>query len=293
MDVITVTFAQSPVLPQEAWHSWNWDPLLIVTLLLGALFYAAGIRRLWRRAGLGRAISFFRVLAFGSGLLALAAALLSPLDRMSGALLSAHMVQHVLLMLVAAPLLVLGAPPVALGWMLPRSRPLARWWHRRTRLRRLWQTLSQPGLVWMLHLLVLWLWHIPVLYQAALADEAIHILEHTSFLGIASFFWWTLVYDRRLTRLGAALAAFSTMLLSGLLGALLVFSKDVWYPAYSLLPYGWGLTPLEDQQLAGAIMWVPAGLVYLAVTLALLGAALQGQGRKDGGARVVVAPHRQ
>lgn len=284
--------ALHPALPPDVWSSWNRDPFLILGLLLAAVLYARSIRRLWQRAGTGRGVSLWRVAAFAGGLLALVVALVSPLDATSGALFSAHMVQHVLLMLAAAPLLVIGGSPVALGWMLPRGPRLARWWHRRRRLRPAWQRLSSPGLIWAVHLLVLWLWHLPALYEAALLDESIHVAEHLSFLAAALLYWWALLHGRRLTFLTGALYSFSTMLLSGLLGVLFVFSESIWYPAHSLLPYGWGLTPLQDQQLAGVIMWVPAGLVYLAATLLMLGAALTRETRRNGGARAVVAPHR-
>ncbi|MDT8305780.1 MAG: cytochrome c oxidase assembly protein [Anaerolineae bacterium] len=290
MDVIFAAAGQQPLLPQDVWAAWNWDPLLLVGSLLAAALYGRGVYRLWQRAGAGRALSYGHVTAFAAGLFVLAAALVSPLDAMSGALLSAHMVQHLLLMLVAAPLLVFGAPPVALGWMLPRSRDVARWWRRRSRLRRLWHTLSRPALVWGAYLLILWSWHLPGLYQAALADESVHILEHGSFVGIALLYWWVLWHDDSLGRAGSALYVFSTMLLSGLLGVLLTFGQQVWYPAYGILPYGWGLSPLQDQQLAGVIMWFPGNLIYLAATLYLLSSALHRHGQDEGRARVIVAP---
>jgi putative membrane protein len=290
VDVTPAAKLLHPALPPDVWRSWNWDPVLILGLLFAGALYARGIRRLWMRAGAGRAVSFGHVAAFFAGLVALSVALVSPLDAMSGALFSAHMVQHVLLMLVVAPLLVIGAPPVALGWMAPQSRRLARWWRRRPALRSAWQALSHPGLIWAAHLLVLWLWHAPALYEAALLDETIHVAEHISFLAVALLYWWALLRSRRLTYLTGAFYSFSTMLLSGLLGVLFVFSEAVWYPAHSLLPYGWGLSPLQDQQLAGVIMWVPTGLVYLAATLFLLGTSLNREARRGGKARVVVAP---
>ena len=300
--MIYYNVALQPPLPQDVWQAWNWDLLLILGLLATGLLYVRGIFRLWQRAGDGRAVSYGQALAFAAGWLALFVALVSPLDALGSALLAAHMVQHLTLTLLAAPLLVLGAPPVALAWGLPHSRKLARWWHKRVALRRAWRLLSRPTVAWAIHLVILWLWHLPALYQAALLDERVHILEHTSFLGAALLFWWTIV-PRRLRRprnlrrsLGPGpLYTFTTALLSGLLGVLLTFSQRVWYPSYGVLPYGWGLTPLQDQQLAGVIMWFPGGLVYLAATLVLLGTALRRPRRargvqgKDG---AVVAPQR-
>lgn len=310
-EAVTTRTLQPP-LPGDVWGAWNWDLSLIAGLLLGAAFYLRGVRRLWRSAGAGRGVSFSQVVAFGAGWLALAVALVSPLDALSEALLSAHMVQHLLLMLVAAPLLILGAPPVVLAWGLNDAGPLSagsvgRWW-RRSRLQGLWRALFRRPLAWLVFNAMLWLWHVPALYEAAILDESIHIFEHVTFLLAALFFWATLLHEHRRTSrherasatagsfeklLPNPLYLFTAALLSGLLGVLLTFSQSVWYPVYGVAPYGWGMTPLQDQQLAGVIMWFPGGLIYLAATLILLGNALQGRAREQGSARAVLAPRRR
>jgi putative membrane protein len=190
------------------------------------------------------------------------------------------MVQHLLLMLVAAPLLVLGAPPVAIAWAVPQAwrRDLGRWWRRQKGLSSLWRLLTHPAVVWTLHAMALWLWHLPFLYQAALGSELVHALEHGSFLGTALLFWWVVAQRGHHSRMGYGLGllfTFTTAMHSGLLGALLTFARQAWYPAYAESAPAWGLTILEDQQLAGAIMWLPAGVIYLVATLALLGLWLQ------------------
>lgn len=275
-----------PLAPHDLWRAWNWDPLILTGLTLAGWRYGRGVRALWQRAGPGRGVSRWRVAAFSGGLLALFVALVSPLDALSGALFSAHMVQHLLLIMVAAPLLVLGAPPVALGWALPqRWRPgAARWWHRRSLLQKGWQALSQPLAVWTLYMAALWLWHIPVLYEAALRSEFIHFLEHGCFLATAVLFWRTLARCSAGGRLSygvGILYVFTTALHGGLLGSLLTFTPRVWYPLYATSTAGWGLTPLADQQLAGVIMWVPMGIVYTVAALTLLGIWLQVMERKD------------
>ncbi|MFW6070007.1 MAG: cytochrome c oxidase assembly protein [bacterium] len=280
----------APPTPQTIWRAWNADPLLILALLLSAALYTRGLLALWRRAGPGRGVRRSHVAAFAAGLLALAVALLSPLDALSSALLAAHMVQHLLLMLVAAPLLLLGLPPVAAAWALPRSPQLARWWHRRPLLRRAWRALSHPGAAWLLYAGVLWLWHLPRFYEAALMNDTVHALEHAAFLGAALLFWWALFHARALSSAGGALYLFTTALHSGLLGALLTFAATPWYPAYSVAAYAWGLTPLQDQQLAGVIMWLPGALIYLAAILILLGRWLYRQERRSPGDRRVVVP---
>ncbi|HXF60054.1 MAG TPA: cytochrome c oxidase assembly protein, partial [Caldilineaceae bacterium] len=247
---------------------------------LSAAFYCLGVRRLWQKAGTGRVVSARQVAAFAVGIVALAIALVSPLEALSGVLFSAHMVQHLLLILVAAPLMALGAQPAIWLWALPRRRrrPLARWWRRQQPLHIAWRALSAPFAVWLLHTGAVWIWHVPALYEAALASEAIHTLEHLTFFGTALLFWWVLLgrttqgATRYLT--GMALAA-GTAFHGSLLGVLMTFAPAPWYASYAATAAPWGLTPLEDQQLAGVIMWVPAGTVYVVVLLALLGVWLR------------------
>jgi cytochrome c oxidase assembly factor CtaG len=123
----------------------------------------------------------------------------------------------------------------------------------------------------MIHAVALWTWHIPVLMEAVLHNEFVHAMQHTSFLLSALLFWWALIHGRQsaLNYGAAVLYMFTTALHSGLLGALITFANRVWYPAYIDRTAAWGLTALEDQQIGGLIMWVPAGLVYIVAGLAL------------------------
>jgi cytochrome c2 len=173
-------------------------------------------------------------------------------------------------MVAAAPLLVLGKPIVPILWSLPLS------WRRAAGIvagqpwvERPWDRLTQPAVAWTLHAIAIWAWHVPGLFQATLESELVHGAQHLSFLGSALLFWWSLlrVREGRLGRPAAVLYLFTTAVHTSLLGALLTFSSRVWYPIYAAHTANWGLTPLEDQQLAGVIMWVPAGLAYLAAAL--------------------------
>jgi cytochrome c oxidase assembly factor CtaG len=121
------------------------------------------------------------------------------------------------------------------------------------------------------HAIALWTWHIPLLFEAVQRNEAIHTAQHLSFLISALLFWWALIHGPQgAMGYGAAvLYLFTTSIHSGALGALLTIAGSVWYPSYTDLTASWGLTPLEDQQLGGLIMWIPAGLVYLIAGLAL------------------------
>jgi putative membrane protein len=251
-------------------YAWNWNPVVGAMLALAGWRYMDGVWRYWRRVGSGRGVSHWQVMMFWAGLLVMFVALISPLDALSERLLSAHMLQHLLLMLVAPPLLVAGAPPLALINAVPRRwrRQLARWWNRQHFLHHL----SEPFTVWVIFGLTLWVWHIPAFYQAALHDPAIHILEHLSFSGAALLFWW--VYLREVHQGLATLALFTTAVHSSILGALMTFSATAWYPVYDAT-VAWGLTALEDQQIAGLIMWIPGGVIYVIAALVLLGHWLQ------------------
>ena len=151
------------------------------------------------------------------------------------------------------------------GWARRVGRAANAGW-----LRRAWAVATHPFVAWLIHAAVLWAWHIPRLFQATLDDEWIHAAQHLSFLLSALLFWWAVMEGpQRAAGYGVAvLYLFTTAIHSGLLGAILTLAGSVWYPAYRETTASWGLTPLEDQQIGGLIMWVPACLVYLAAGLA-------------------------
>jgi putative membrane protein len=262
----------------RGWWHWEPEPWAMALLVLTALLYARGVRQLWRSAGTGRGISVQAVAAFAGGWFATAVALASPLDTLGGRLFSAHMLQHELLMVVAAPLLVLGRPLAAWTWAFaPGTRQRigravqVRW------LASCWAVLTDPVAAWALHALALWVWHVPAFFSAALEHEAIHIVQHTTFLVTALFFWWAaLGHDPRADRgTGQAIGSlFTTMLHTAALGALLTLAPTPWYSPYVPTSNELGIDPLEDQQLGGLVMWVPSGLAYVAAALALLGRML-------------------
>ncbi len=256
----------------DLWQSWSFEPFVVITLGLSAWLFVNGLRQIWHESGIGHGIRRWEAAAFAGGWFALLIALVSPLHSWGRVLFSAHMTQHEVLMLVAAPLLVLGRPLVAFMWALPLrwSRRLggigkAHW------LQAVWRGLTIPFVAWLVHAIALWVWHIPRLFEAVLTSEWVHTAQHLSFLLSALLFWWALIHGRRgFMGYGAAvLYVFTTSLHSGLLGAFITFSSSVWYPSYMGLTASWGLTPLEDQQLGGLIMWIPAGLVYVVAGLAL------------------------
>jgi putative membrane protein len=209
------------------------------------------------------------VLSFAAGIATLIAALVSPLDSLGGTLLSAHMAQHGLLAGVAPPMLLMARPRVAVAWGL---KPL---WNLDPLASRVWRwmtaaarRLSAPALATGLHAVMLWAWHAPALFDAAVASDAVHALQHLCFFVPALFFWQALLDAGSPRRAAIAIvAAFLTFMHTGLLGGLLTMAPQPLYAPYFGRAQVWGLTPLEDQQLAGVLMWIPLGLPYLAVGL--------------------------
>lgn len=242
--------------------------MTIVALIAGAVLYAVGARHLRAHARGRHGVPRWRAWCYAAGLASIAFALLSPLDEMGDTLFAAHMAQHLVLILVAAPLIVLGAPLLPVLWSLPADarRRVGRWWKRSRAIPALAYLLGTPVVAWTVHVVTLWFWHIPGPYQAALASEPVHALEHATFLGTAMLFWWVVLHPVGRRRLGygaSVLYIAAAGVQSGALGAILTFAPRPWYPAQESLAQLWGYTPLQDQQLAGLIMWIPAGIVYL------------------------------
>ena len=257
--------------PNTLWRAWNIDALVIVSLLLALFFYACGLRQLWARAGSGRGVAYSQALSFAVGAAVLFVALISPLDRLGETLLSAHMTQHALLVAAAPPLLILGKPSVVFLWTLPAR------WRNNFLHSAIWPSLkglddafSRPLIAAALHALALWVWHAPVAFNAALASHGVHAVEHAAFFGTALLFWRAILDARSSQRAGPALGvSFATLMHSGLLGALITLAPYPLYAWYQGRTEMWRLSALEDQQLAGLLMWVPMGIVYLAACLVL------------------------
>ena len=261
----------------EAFRHWTLEPITIALLIASAVVYAMGVQRLWLRAGTGAGIRRWEAACFAAGLLCLAAALLSPLSWLSAILFSAHMTQHELLMLVAAPLLVFGRPLLAAFWAFGavRREAIARR-VRHPHVAGAWHALTGPMAVFVLHAVTLWIWHVPPLFDAALASEAVHAVQHFSFVATAGLFWWGMV-NGRYGRIGYGAGVFYIFLTgvhSSVLGALMTLAPSVWYSPYRARAAAWQVDPLADQQLAGLLMWVPSGLVFIVFGLALLAAWL-------------------
>ncbi|MGY2002460.1 cytochrome c oxidase assembly protein [Blastococcus sp. SYSU DS1024] len=249
----------------------DWSYATIAFLGLAALGYACLLawtaprrRSPWAAAGPGA--------AWLLGLTALGAALASPLERLAEDSLTAHMAQHLLLTIVAAPLLVLADPvPRVLTALPPRAREvLARPWSAVARRAR------RPGVVLAVaagYLAVVLLWHLPGAYEAAVRSEAVHVAEHLTFLAAAVVFWWCLlrVPRRRLGQLVAGLVAVLVPAFGeAVLGGVMMLSSTPWYGVYVETAVDHGFDPVADQQVAGAVLWAAGTPVYLLAAVVLV-----------------------
>lgn len=257
--------------PHDEPPGWTLDPWIVVPLLLAVLLFAVGWRRLARRSGQGRARWGRRARLFATGWLILGIALVSPLHDAGERSFAAHMFEHELIMLVAAPLLVLAEPLPVMLWAFPAAG--------RRAIGSLvmapviavpWRMVSAPVTATLIQAMALWLWHAPVLFDLALAHEGWHAAQHLSFL-VSALFFWSAMLGRHVAAGTAALCLVATSIVSGALGALMAFATSPWYVGYARLGLApFGLTPAEDQQLAGLLMWVPGGVVHAAAALIVM-----------------------
>ncbi len=256
------------VVPGPTFDLWIVVPLLVAAVLFGIGWLRLRARSRHHAEGWRR-----RALWFVAGWGVVAVALVSPLHAAGERSFAAHMVEHESLMLLGAPLLVLAEPLVVLLWALPSG------------LRRgigavvtsraatgLWAHATEAFTATALQAAALWLWHAPALFDLALAHAGWHAAQHFTFLATALLFWTAMLRRGTAANPGvAALCLFATSLVSGALGALMAMSQSPWYRGYAALPMApFGLTPAEDQQLAGLLMWIPGGLVHALVALVLV-----------------------
>jgi putative membrane protein len=247
-----------------------WDAAALGALLLAGTLYAVGS---WRLAQRGAHVRRLEPMCFWSGWAVMFLALAPPMDTAAELTFSMHMVQHELLMLIGAPLMIVGRPIVPWLWALSgRARTFTGSGLQQPALNRLWRWATTPVIAWAVHGLVVWIWHAPLFYEAAVGSEAIHAFQHATFVGSAVLFWWGLVYGRygRAAYGASVLYVFTTMVHTGVLGAAFALSTTPFYAIYQERAAAAGVDPVSDQQLAGLYMWIPAGAVLMISGLALL-----------------------
>ena len=259
--------------------SWSFDPLIVLTAGVASIAYGRGLLDL-RRVG-GSFMSWWRPWAFYLGSLAALLALISPIDALSERMFLFHMVQHLLLVFVAAPLILLGAP------LLPITRGLPAAVRRNTMVRGArshsvrWalRYLSHPMIAWSVFVVTLWSWHMPPLYTAAIENQGVHVVEHVAFMGTALLFWWLIIdptpFRARIPYLGRFVYVLLALTQSLPLAAMLTFASEPWYEPYTVGAGLWGIGPLEDQQIGGLIMWIGGMITYFIAVASLFVVAMK------------------
>jgi putative membrane protein len=234
--------------------TWSFEPAVLICVFAAAAVYL----RWWRLARAPREPhrpGFGRLALFAAGLLAVLAALVSPIDVLGEQLMVMHMVQHILLLDIAPILLILGLTKVLL-------RPATR---RLQGIERRAGVLAHPAFAVLAYAGFMWLWHIPAMYDLALRHANIHALEHICFAAAGALYWWHLISPirgrMRLGGMGPVAYMVSTKLLVGILGLVLAFAPTAIYPFYAHHPHYWGLSPREDQNMAGLVMALEQSIV--------------------------------
>ncbi|GAA3065511.1 cytochrome c oxidase assembly protein [Rhizobium viscosum] len=257
---------------------WTVDPWIVLPIVTISLLYILGTIRLSNRARRAGQV-WSRSLFFLGGMLTLAGALLSPLHWLGEHLFAFHMIEHEIVMAISAPLIVLARPVGSLLWGVPSParRALAAAM-RAPFIRHLWEWCAGASAATVIHGIAIWGWHLPFLFDAAVTDTTMHRLQHLSFFATAILFWWAIIWKSDYG--AAAWHLFLTMIHTSILGALMALAPRVLYIAQTKTTLAWGLTPLEDQQLAGVIMWVPAGTIYAAAAITMLALWVRGSSER-------------
>ena len=290
---LTVPLRSAAHASDDAQHWWTLDPWIWMPLALFVALYLKGIFSMRSKRRTFGVLQPRALFCFGGGAASLFIALIWPLDALGEISFAAHMAQHMVLVAIAAPLLVLARPsvPVAValsGWWLPTFALLAR-------MRKMFRFALRPNVAFSIHAAIIWVWHAPLLFEAALRWQWLHVIEHMSFLGSGLLFWAALRQTGRSRGNGygvAALWTLATLIHTGMLGALITFAPRLIYSSYGDLE-SVPLTPMEDQQLAGLLMWVPAGLCYLIAGVGFAAAWLRHAEDSDKSSRMPSASSEQ
>lgn len=260
--------------------SWNWRIDVIVVILSAGTLFCVGWFRL--RGQSAKLAAVWRLLAYLGGLVLVGLSLLSPIDVLGGQFFYMHMIQHLLLIMFAPPLLLVGNPMPFILWGLPRTwrqragRGLSYLLHRQSRFRQAVVAVTGPGIVWLVFVSLLIGWHDPNAYNAALQYEWVHNLEHLSFFIPSMAFWWLVTGAGPRLQKQMSLLARVGFLVAGVppnmfLGIALSFATYPIYTHYLSVPRIGALSVLEDQMIGGVIMWVPGSMMYIIAVVILVG----------------------
>ena len=267
--------------------SWNWRLDVILPLLLLGILYTVGWQRLKTRTSRrkhGRShqlVKGWRLAAYLTGLFFVGLALLSPIDSLGGQLFFMHMIQHLLMIMIAPPLLLVANPMPFILWGLPPAwrkkvgRGLSKLLHRKSGFRQGVRFATAPGIVWLVWVISVFGWHDPQAYQAAIRLEWLHDVEHLFFFISSMTFWWLVTgagphIHKQMGIWGRIAFVLIAVPPNMALGAVLAFVGRVVYPYYEAVPRLWGLTAVTDQQIGGVIMWIPGSMMFILAALILI-----------------------
>ncbi len=287
-----------PVL-QAILASWSWRPSVIITLVVIGTLYVRGWRQLRRRGGRhGRRAgqswplsAGWRLVAYLSGLIVIGLALLSPIDTLGGQLFFMHMIQHLLLIMIAPPLLLIANPLATILWGLPagvRRRVgggLSLVLHRDAPARRLLRAVTAPGVVWLAWVIILIGWHDANMYNWTLRNELVHDVEHLSFFLVSMLSWWrTTAAAPRIHgpvgMMGRIILVLALIPPNMLTGVVIAFAENPIYTYYVDVPRLWNISVMTDQRIGGVLMWIPGSMMYLIAGLILVAQLLGQEERK-------------
>lgn len=271
--------------------SWDWRLSVMIVLALAGTFYTMGWWRLRLRQRRGRLATVWRLVSYLTGLLIIGLALMSPIDVLASQLFLMHMVQHLLLIMVAPPLLLITNPMPFMLWGLPAKgrlkvgRVIGRLLHRHSPVRRGVQAATSPGIIWLAWVIMVFGWHDPNLYNAALQYAWVHDIEHITFFAAGMLFWWHVTgagprIHKQAPLLGRMAFVIGAIPPNMLTGVVLAFAAEPIYTFYTAVPRLWNISVMADQQIGGVIMWVPGSMMYIIAALVLLSRLLDREENK-------------
>lgn len=281
--------------------SWNWRLEIILVLALAGTLYSRGWwqlrkrthhRHQTRRVGQPWPLTArWRLVSYLAGLIIMAVALMSPIDVMGGQLFFMHMIQHLLLIMIAPPLLLIANPLAVVLWGLPNGARrrigggISTALHRESRFRRALRAVTAPGIVWLMWVIVIVGWHDPNLYNWALRSDFVHDLEHLSFFLVSMAYWWHVTgagprIHKQFGLLGRIVFVLAAIPPNMLTGVVLAFAESPIYSYYLDVPRIWNISVMTDQRISGVVMWIPGSMMYIIAALVLISQLLSREERK-------------
>lgn len=264
--VLSPVAAQGAASPTDVWSRWNLNPIVTLGLFIAVWMYGRGWIAINDQVSVQPNIPGWRIAAYGVGILTVIIALLSPLNALSNTLFSAHMAQVVLLFAVAPMLLMLGKPGYVYTWSIPITWrwKLGRIFRNRA-MKSVGKLFRKAAVVWTLHTLILWAWHIPELYDLTLRSPFFQSVAQIAALVVGLLYWRVVILCIQHQTSGTLLLG--SIIQTSLLGALMTFSPTAWNALHIFYVESWGLTVLGDQQIGGLLMWLPMLGIYLGTAL--------------------------